>query len=473
MGEISRWLVTFLLNSVWQITAITAIALLCTKLLHRMPSRYAHTAWVLALIACLLVPVATLLIQAGDSGGVRVANAVSGPALAANESTERIMRGLPVSFHSLSHAIFFPRELMRVLLWAYGSLLLFRAMRLVWVSCRTFRVRQRAYARRMPLSLLPVAERCMRAFSLQDVPVLCSAEVSGPATIGFRRPVLVLPETFFVNGLPEDDFFSALFHELAHIRRRDFFFNLLYEIAYVPVCFHPCAALIMARIAQTRELACDGIAARMLPSAAHYARSLLHIARTMLFGVRAGASLELGLFDTNALEERVMNILKTTKANSTGTRVSRLIAACLVGAVSLGISAFSLRLTAENAPANLERFAGTWETKYKGRAFFTLKLRSANGTLVGTCTHVTRVEWVDGGLIPGTDETTTDKILEVRAYGEKLLLKIGDGDSSSDAIPLEFTLTAKDQGDGIVFVSPSLDGPPPPKKPWHFQKVGR
>jgi hypothetical protein len=41
MSEISRWLTTFLLNAVWQITAITMLAFVCVKLLRRMPSRYA------------------------------------------------------------------------------------------------------------------------------------------------------------------------------------------------------------------------------------------------------------------------------------------------------------------------------------------------------------------------------------------------------------------------------------------------
>jgi beta-lactamase regulating signal transducer with metallopeptidase domain len=472
MSEISHWLTTFLLNAAWQITAMTAVAMLCVKLLHRMPSRYAHAFWACALAGCLLIPSVTMVIQARTAGAAHAGDP-GGLGSALDDSQSRTTPKLPVSFRSISRSVSVSPMLIRVLLWPYGVLLLFRVTQLAWAARQTWRVRQSAYARPLPACRFQVAERCLRSFSLPLVPVLCSAEVSGPATVGIRRPLLILPESFFTDAVSEDDVFSAFCHELAHIRRRDFLFNLLYEAALVPVCFHPGAWLIKARIAQTRELACDEAAAPMLPSPGRYARSLLRIAQAVFSEIESDSSYALGLFDTNTLEERVMNILKTRKASRTWARASRLVAACLVGIVSLGISAFSLRLTAFNGSEDLARFAGTWETKYKGQAFFTLKLEAANGTLAGTCVHVTRVAVLaDGELIPGTEETTTDQILEVRSYGEKLLLKIADGDNSH-GIELEFTLTAKDQGDGIVFVRPSSDGPPPPKKPWHFQRVSR
>src|SRR5260370_10543086 len=105
--------------------------------------------------------------------------------------------------------------------------------------------------------------------------LLCSTEVSSPATVGFRRPVLLLPENFFTGDLTQDDLSSALSHEFAHVRRRDFVLNLLYEMVYLTVCFHPFAAFMRSRIAHTRELACDEMAVCMLPSGAHYASSLL------------------------------------------------------------------------------------------------------------------------------------------------------------------------------------------------------
>jgi len=467
MGETSQLLMTFILNALWQISAITAVALVCTKLLYRMPSRYSHAVWALALTACLLVPATTILLHGGET----VDQAARTDAGHSDRLAEPGSEAIPVSLHSLIRPVSISPSILYALLWTFAALLLFRAIRIVWLGYQTWRVRYLAYVRPLPPSSAEIVERCVRSFSLSGISILCSAEASGPCTLGIRRPVLLLPERFFITGLVEDDIFSAVSHELAHVRRHDFFFNLLYEVAYIPLCFHPCAAFILSRIAQTRELACDEIAARMLPTAGQYARSLLHIAQSMFAEARSDLNYALGIFDTNTLEERIMNILKTNHAGGKRARVLRLAAVCLIGVVSLGLSAFSLRLTSTSNSADLEQFAGTWEAKYQGTTFFTLHLKLANGSLGGTCIHTDRLEWVDGDLIPTGNELTTDKILKASGSGKKLVLKIGDG-NSSDGFALEFTLTAPDRAEAKVPV-PSDSGSPPQKKPWHFLRIAQ
>jgi hypothetical protein len=225
--------------------------------------------------------------------------------------------------------------------------------------------------------------------------------------------------------------------------------------------------VILSKIAQTRELACDEIAAQTLPTTRHYATSLLHIAQSMLAGPRSNHSL--GLFDTNILEERIMNILKTKDTYQ--ARAFRLMAVCLIGVASIGLSAFSLRLDNDSRLKDLAEFAGTWEAKYQGATFFTLHLRITNGSLGGTCVHGERLTLVDGELIPDGSELSTHKILEASVSGKRLLLKIGD-ENSSDTFPFELTLTGTDQAEGKIVVA-SDSGTPPPKKPWHFQRIGQ
>ena len=334
MAETSQLVATFILNAIWQITAITALAFLCTKLLHRAPSRFAHGVWIAALGACLLIPTATVVFQHREATG-RASELA--PIAQPEPAAEPSARAIPVSFHSLSRSVSFSPRILYALLWVYGIVLLFHVARLAWFGYQTRRVCQLAYPRPLPPALTRIVEHCARSLSLPCVSVLCTAELSGPATLGFGRPLLLLPETFFLDAFPEDDLSSAISHELAHALRRDFPFNLLYEIASLPVRFHPCVALILSRIAQTRELACDEIAARMLPTPKLYASSLLHIAQSMFTGARSNYAL--GLFDTNTLEERIMNILKNNDTRRK-TRAVRLIAVCLIGAASIGLSAF-------------------------------------------------------------------------------------------------------------------------------------
>ena len=473
MAETSHLLATFILNATWQITAITALALLCTKLLLRAPSRFSHGVWIAALGACLLIPTATVLLQHRETADG--ASEVT-PTAQLDPGREPNARAIAVSLHSFSRAVSFSRGILYALLWVYGIVLLFHAARLAWFGYRTRTVCQSAYPRPLPPALARIVEHCVRSFSFPCVSVLCTAELSGPATLGVGRPVLLLPETFFLDAVPEDDLFSAISHELAHVVRRDFLFNLIYEIVSLPLCFHPCTALILSRIAQTRELACDEIAAQMLPTTRRYAKSLLHMAQSMF--IRARSNYALGLFDTNTLEERIMNILKTNDTRKK-TGASRLIAVCLIGAASIGLSAFSLRLNNASHSEDLAPFAGTWEAKYKGTAFFTVHLTLANGTLGGT--SVLGERWAileDGELIPDGSELSTHKILEATATGKKLLLKISGNkvgeDNSSEVVRVELTLTGGDQAEGRVFPIGSDSGTPSPQKvAWLFHRIGQ
>jgi len=466
MSEASRWLTTFFLNAIWQITAITLFALLCDRLLQRMPSRYMHRVWVLALICCLLVPLTTVLIQ--SRSGAAMEDAKSTEPVANRTTTYSSSPGLAISLRSMSHSVYVPPILSGALMWTLAMLLLYRATRLGLIVYSTYRIRQSAYEQEVPLCLSRLAEQCRRAFSLPITPLLCSAHVSTPATVGLLQSVVLLPENFLASDFSEHDLASALSHEFAHIRRRDFVLNLLYEVVYVAVYFHPFATFIKSQIDRTRELACDEMAAHMLPSGTCYASSLLHLAQSMSSGP-ARSSYALGLFDTNTLEERIVNILKGNDGGRKWVRAFKLAAVCLVGTVALGISVFSLKLAAQSA-TDLKHFAGTWECKYKGRTFFTLKMAVKDGTLGGTAIHSTRVSWVDGEIIPDSNETTSDKIFETHASGEELLIKIADGPNDSDPISLRFTLTGKDEAEAKLVVEKQPDAPTQ-TKPWHFQRV--
>lgn len=465
METISKLVVSFLLNGAWQITVIATAGVFCdARLRHRMPSRYRHVLWVVCLGASVCVPLATLCLQVYAGGSIAPLTQASGPSAADLSGTNG---GMLYRFHARSRGVFFPANLLAVLVSSYAVFLIFRAAGFGRSYLRTVGIRKRAYPRTMPAKLSQVWQECSGKFSVPPIPVLCSSEVGSSATLGHRRPVVILPERFFADEIGEQESIAALAHELAHVRRRDFGINLLCEAASLPFCFHPAALYIKARMTQTRELACDEMAASMLPSATHYARSLVRLAQTMFAAAPAAkASYALGLFDTGALEERIMNILKTGEKRGKWARAQVLLAVSLVSVVSLAICGFSVRV-ADRASADAQRFVGTWETQYKGRAFFTLNLKDENGRLGGNCVHVTRVAWVDGALIPGTEETSQDQITEARISGNKVELRIGD----SDPILLEFTLTGDNTAEGKPIVEESPDGPPPPKKPWRFQKV--
>jgi len=90
----------------------------------------------------------------------------------------------------------------------------------------------------------------------RKVRLLQSAKISVPATIGFFRPVVLLPLDLLLQLTPGQAE-SILWHELAHIARRDYLTSLLQEIIETIFFFNPAALWLSELIREEREKCCD------------------------------------------------------------------------------------------------------------------------------------------------------------------------------------------------------------------------
>jgi beta-lactamase regulating signal transducer with metallopeptidase domain len=148
------------------------------------------------------------------------------------------------------------------------------------------------------------------------------AAVTSPMVVGAVSPVVLLPEGFAGHAM--DEVRAALLHELAHVKRRDYLTNGVCQLAALPVNWHPVAFGVQRRIRQTREMACDEMAAREMRSELGYARCLVTMARRMLGGGLAERPEYVGLFSNNVLEERVMRLMETKTVLSARAKLVRL-----------------------------------------------------------------------------------------------------------------------------------------------------
>ena len=199
----------------------------------------------------------------------------------------------------------------------YVGTLLYFAARLGWLLRHTITLVREAE----PVSLGPENEelwrRTRRAFSVESALILKSQRAPGPVAVQFDRPVLLLPDQF-LKQCTQHDFLAVLAHECAHVRRRDFQKNVLYEFGALFIAFHPVTWIVKAQIAQTREMVCDGMATDELIEAHTYIRSLLRLVTMIPLKARAHISSAVGIFDANALEKRIM-ILRAKKQKVTLT----------------------------------------------------------------------------------------------------------------------------------------------------------
>jgi beta-lactamase regulating signal transducer with metallopeptidase domain len=171
-------------------------------------------------------------------------------------------------------------------------------------------------------------EDCAHRFAVKAPQVRESGTISGPVVVGAAKPILLWPEDFGpvadrdqLAAHSSDELTAALCHEMAHIRRRDYLMNLVCEAAALPLKWHPAVYGVERRIRSTREMACDAMAAEAMESETKYAECLLSLAQSMV--AQRGMAATVGLFNGNALEERVMRLMQARTAMSGRTRAVR------------------------------------------------------------------------------------------------------------------------------------------------------
>lgn len=86
----------------------------------------------------------------------------------------------------------------------------------------------------------------------QVIALICPS-VYSPMILGYRRPLLILPEYSYTS----DELTYILKHELTHLRRRDNYYKLLLLMANSLHWFNPAVHLMMKEANKDLELSCD------------------------------------------------------------------------------------------------------------------------------------------------------------------------------------------------------------------------
>ncbi len=105
------------------------------------------------------------------------------------------------------------------------------------------------------------------------VQLMESALVRVPTVVGWLRPVILLPASA-LTGLSTEQLEAILAHELAHIRRYDYFVNMLQTVVEILGFYHPAVWWVSRKIRVERENCCDDLAVRVSGDRVRYARAL-------------------------------------------------------------------------------------------------------------------------------------------------------------------------------------------------------
>jgi bla regulator protein blaR1 len=96
----------------------------------------------------------------------------------------------------------------------------------------------------------------------KPVKLLESSQINGPVLIGHFKTVLLMP-IGLCSQLTQPEIEAIFAHELAHLRRNDFFVNLLQSVVDIFYFFNPAMQYLSYQIRDERENCCDEFAAEI------------------------------------------------------------------------------------------------------------------------------------------------------------------------------------------------------------------
>ncbi|WP_406700749.1 M56 family metallopeptidase [Singulisphaera sp. Ch08] len=159
--------------------------------------------------------------------------------------------------------------------------------------------------------LLDLVERLRREIGIRCHIQVVSCEAKlGPCVLGLVWPTIVLPLAF-MTGLQADELRAILAHELEHIRRRDYLWNLVQLLVESLLFFNPVVWWLGRQVRIEREACCDAAAVALTGRPLDYSRALAGWAeRSSTAAPHAVAVAWGGPRHLSPLRERILRILR-------------------------------------------------------------------------------------------------------------------------------------------------------------------
>ena len=292
-----------LVHFIWQGAAIALVAGFASAALRRARPTTRYAVLCGALAAMLLVPLATFVVLRLPSA------ATPSPASAVAGSFAPVMAAAAGSSAALSAAE--PNWFTwLVRIWLAGVVIFSLRSISGWALAQ----RLRSWKTSPAAESVERAARslCERLGIRRAVRILNTAATEVPATLGWLRPVVLLPISAFTVLTPEQ-IELLIAHELAHVRRHDYLVNLV-QTAVETVLFYPPAVWwVSRRIRAEREHCCDDLAVAACGDVKQYVRAL-----AALEGMRGSPAALVVAADGGSLLARIQRLLKLEPRSRSG-----------------------------------------------------------------------------------------------------------------------------------------------------------
>jgi TonB family protein len=340
MTALESWILSYVVNSLWQVPLLFAAGLLAARALRSAGPEAEHRVWVGVMLLQIFLPACsaaqfawlrTLLVWPAGTGSP-------------GDAQVSVLMGAGFA----SGGFQFPSAVFSAITVTYGGVTLYFAARFIWRWMQLSAMRGESAPSSLTGDAASSWEKCAQRFGIRNASLATSARIFAPVTIGISRKLLLLPEGM-ASRLTEAEMQSVIAHEFAHMRRNDFLKNIVYELLSLPASYHPFLWFTRERITESREIVCDRMAAD-LAGRTRYSRSLLRLASMIAESAPARSAHAVGIFDTNTLERRLMKLAEN-RSEIRGLQRFAAIAGCLTLGAATCASALALHMRVNSEDA--------------------------------------------------------------------------------------------------------------------------
>ncbi len=359
-----------LLHSLWQGTVLAVVLGILLVFLRQFSSQTRYV--IIALFMGLFVVTLPLTIIR-QYQPPQPAQLASGTAVAeANSSIKRVLSSsafkqpVPTSESSIAVKIqerfttYFKKHLpLVVTLWLMGILILLLRY-----------LGQVAYVQRLKhYGVAPFPAKWQATFAKLEkqlqlskkVGYLESLRVSTPLTIGWLKPVVLFPLGLAAR-LSTAEVEVILLHELAHIKRNDYFFNVLQSLTTILLFYHPATHWMARLLDEERENCCDDLVVELTGQQDKYASTLIHLQEQKFKTMKTVLAIT---GKKSSFSSRILRLINQSFPSTNRFREGFVTALVLVGGLTFLAAAGVKTTSAPVAPSTLVQASAKESTPEK------------------------------------------------------------------------------------------------------------
>ena len=228
------------------------------------------------------------------------------------------------------------------------------SVKLLWLGVGVARLRGIMRRASADLSLEPLLGDLTSTLQTSAT-IAITDDVESPATVGVRRPMILLPRR--VLGMTPAVQRAVIAHELVHVRRRDWLHTIAEEIWCALLWFHPAGRLIASRLSLARETLVDQTTILLTRNRRAYAEALLAFANPQpgaptTRGLRRGVEPHLPgvtpFIGRRHLSQRI-SLIAEEEVMSRSRIVASLVTALAIAAAATASAAVTFPMTTQSS----------------------------------------------------------------------------------------------------------------------------